>query len=245
MPTSDEKGVKMRRTLVPAMSIIAAGLSVSVAAAQTPTVQPKTQTSTAAQAASNVDVVATYLTDRLKTELNLTPEQIPKVKAIGVKGATELEKLINKYAPDTSAAGDAALVKGMLSTMNTSQRELKTVLTPEQWTQHQANRAQRIALNQTEIMAYTLDLSRQQILDVERINLASAGKMVRALDQPVGAAKRTQTETLNVLQPYIAERDSSLVKVLTQAQWKEMQENRRALREVLAEQANTVATAKP
>ena len=232
----------MRTTLVPAMTIVAASLSASVAAAQTPTVQPKTQTSSVTQAASaNAEVVATYLTDRLKTELNLTPEQIPKVKAIGVKGATQLEAVINKYAADTSKAGDAALVKGMVSTMQSSQRELKTVLTPEQWATHQGNRAQRIALNQTEVMAYTLELSRQQILDVERINIASANKMVRALDQPVGAPKRTQAQTLDVLQPMIAERDSSLVKVLTQAQWKEMHDNRRALRELLLEDV-TVAT---
>ena len=235
----------MRTTLVPAMTIVAASLSASVAAAQTPTVQPKTQTSAVTQASTaNAEVVATYLTDRLKTELNLTPEQIPKVKAIGVKSATELETLINKYAPDTSTAGDAALVKGMLSTMQSSQRELKTVLTPEQWATHQGNRAQRIALNQTEIMAYTLDLSRQQILDVERINLTSANKMVRALDQPVGAPKRTQAQTLDVLEPHIATRDTALVKVLTQAQWKEMQDNRRALRDLLVEEA-TVATSKP
>ena len=123
--------------------------------------------------------------------------------------------------------------------MQSSQRELKTVLTPEQWATHQGNRAQRIALNQTEIMAYTLDLSRQQILDVERINLTSANKMVRALDQPVGAPKRTQAQTLQVLEPMIAQRDTALVKVLTTAQWNEMQDNRRALRDLLVEEARS------
>jgi Spy/CpxP family protein refolding chaperone len=221
------------------MALGATGLltwSAAVVAAQTPTTKPS----------SNVEAVANYLTDRLKTELNLTPEQIPKVKAIGVKGATELEKLIDKYEGDTTAASDRALVRGLVGTMQTSQAELKQVLTPEQWTQHQANRAQRFATNQTEIMAYTLNLSRQQILDVGRINTESSTKLVKALEQPAGAPKRTQEETLAALQPYFQERDAQLEKVLTVPQWKEMQENRRALRDLFVEQAEKdLATAKP
>jgi hypothetical protein len=241
----------MRRTRNPAMTVSAISLltlCAALAAAQTPTVQPKPAVPAAAQAtSSNAQTIATYLTDRLKTELNLTPEQIPKVQAIGVSGATQLEKLIDKYEGDTSAASDAALVKGMVVTMQESQRELKKVLTPTQWTQHQANRAQRMALNQTEVMAYTLGLSRQQILDVERINMTSANQMVRALDQPVGAPKRTKQQTIDVLKPMFAERDSALQKVLTQTQWQDMQENRRALRDLFVEQAATqvATTSKP
>jgi hypothetical protein len=221
------------------MTLGAAGLltwGAAMVAAQAPTTQ----------ASSNAEAVANYLTDRLKTELNLTPEQIPKVKAIGVKGATELEKLIDKYEGDTSAAGDRALVRGLVSTMQNGQAELKKVLTPEQWTQHQANRAQRFATNQTEVMAYTLNLSRQQILDVGRINMESSTKLVKALEQPAGAPKRTQQQMLDALQPYFQERDAQLEKVLTVPQWKEMQESRRALRELFVEQAEKeVATAKP
>ena len=237
----------MRWTRVPAMTLGAAGLltwCAVVVSAQTPTTaKPAAGTG---QATASAQAVADYLTDRLKTELNLTPEQIPKVKAIGVKGATDLEKLIDKYEDDTSAAGDRALVRGLVTTMQGSQQELKKVLTPEQWTQHQANRAQRFATNQTEIMAYTLGLSRQQILDVQRINMESSTKLVRALEQPAGAPKRTQQQTLDALQPYFQERDAQLEKVLTVPQWKEMQENRRALRDLFVEQAEKdVAVAKP
>ena len=236
----------MRRMRVPAMTLSAAGLvtlGAALAAAQTPTKKPAGATQTVS---ANVEAVANYLTDRLKTELNLTPEQIPKVKAIGIKGATELEKLIEKYDGDTTASSDRALVRGLVGTMQTSQAELKKVLTPEQWTQHQANRAQRFATNQTEIMAYTLNLSRQQILDVGRINTESSTKLVKALEQPAGAPKRTQQETLDALQPYFQERDAQLEKVLTVPQWKEMQENRRALRDLFVEQAEKdLATGKP
>ena len=237
----------MRRTLIPAMTIMAAGILVvdaQVAISQTPTVQPKPAKSENAMS-GNVEVVATYLTDRLKTELNLTPEQIPKVQAIATKSATDLEKVLKKYDADTSASSDRALVKGMVTTLQSSQQELRKVLTPAQWTQHQANRAQRIALNQTEIMAYTLDLTRQQILDVERINMESANKLVRALDQPT-ETKRTNEQILTLAKPTLTERDSALAKVLTKSQWQEMQENRRALRDLLIEDAaKQVATAPP
>jgi hypothetical protein len=124
--TSDDTGVTMRSTRIPAMTVRAAGLvtwCAAVAAAQTPSVQPTTPpTAAAAQTASaNAQVVATYLTDRLKTELNLTPEQIPKVQAIATSGAAELEQLVVTHADDTSAAGDAARVKGMVSTLQSSQ----------------------------------------------------------------------------------------------------------------------------
>lgn len=237
----------MRRTLLPAMSILAAGLlvvDVQAAISQTPTVQPKPAKSENAMS-GNVEVVATYLTDRLKNELNLTPEQIPKVQAIATRSAQDLEKVLAKYDGDTSASSDRALVKGMVSTLQTSQQDLKKVLTPAQWTQHQANRAQRIALNQTEIMAYTLDLTRQQILDVERINMESANKLVRALDQPT-EGKRTNEQVMALARPTLAERDSALTKVLTTSQWQEMQENRRALRDLFVQDASKqVASATP
>lgn len=234
----------MRRMHVPAMTLGAAGLATwcaAVAASQTPTPAPAQATT----ASANAQVVATYITDRLKTELNLTPEQIPRVQAIATSGASELEKLVVKHADDTTAAGDAALVRGMVSAMQTSQMELKKVLTPTQWTQHQANRAQRMALNQTEVMAHSLDLSRQQILDVGRINMTSASKMIRALDQPAGAPRRTHEQSLEVLKPLFAQRDTALQKVLTQTQWKELQENRRALRDLFVEQAEKQVATKP
>ena len=237
----------MRTMRFPAMTLGAAGFltwCAAVAAAQTPTTTKPA--GPAPQASSNAQAVANYLTDRLKTELNLTPEQIPKVQAIGLRGATDLEKLVDKYDGDTSAAGDRALVRGLVTTMQNGQTELKKVLTPEQWTQHQANRAQRFATNQTEVMAYTLNLSRQQILDVQRINMESSTKLVQALEQPAGAPKRTQAQTMEALTPYFQERDAQLEKVLTVPQWKEMQENRRALRDLFVEQVEKdVATAKP
>src|SRR6478752_10383400 len=125
-------------------------------------------TSANAQATANAEKVAQYSTDELKSELNLTADQVPKVQKINVATAKSLEQLIHKYDADTSAKAASALTKGLVSVVRTNQTELKKILTPAQWTLHQQHKAERLALSQTEVMASNLDLTRDQILDVQR-----------------------------------------------------------------------------
>jgi len=209
--------------------------------------QARPAASSATPASAGATELAQHVTDRLKEELTLTAEQVPKVQAINIKGANALEALLKKYAADTSAASDKALVRGLLSAVQQYHAEIKTVLTPAQWATHQQHRAQRMALNQTELMAYTLDLSRSQILDVERINMESMNKLVRALEQPAGAPARTRAQKIEVARPVVEDRDAALKQILTVDQWKVMQENRRALRDLIMEQAagQTMAAAPP
>ena len=124
-----------------AMTLVAAALA---AVSTTATAQ--------ATAASNAEKVAQYTTDQLKSELNLTADQVPKVQKINVATAKSLQALIDKYDADTSAQAASALTKGLVAAVRTNQTELKKVLTPAQWTQHQGNKAQRLALSQTEVM---------------------------------------------------------------------------------------------
>src|SRR5687768_1084088 len=144
-------GGVMRTMRIPAMMLATAAqlawATTSVAAQAT----PATGTSTA-------DQIAQYTTSKLTTELNLTPDQVPKVQKVNVASAKELEKLVAKYEKDTSIAGDAALVKGYAGLVRANQAELKKILTPAQWTMHQQNKAERLARTQTEFMAYDLDL---------------------------------------------------------------------------------------
>jgi uncharacterized protein YjiS (DUF1127 family) len=216
----------MRTMCIPAMAIGAAALLTWSA---TPAAGQDTTAMSAQQAAQ-------YVTDRLQSELDLTAAQVPKVQALNVTSAIAMKKLLDKYEADTTAAGDAAFVQGVVATVRSNQAELKKVLTPAQWTLHQQHRAERMALNQTEIMVSDLGLTRDQIPEVERINLAGANKLVRALDQPGGAAKRTRQQLLEAAKPAVEERDAELEQVLTVAQWKEMQQNRRALRDLFMQQ---------
>ena len=196
-----------------------------------------------ATAASNAEKVAEYSTEQLKSELNLTAEQVPKVQKINVATAKSLQQLIHKYDADTSAQAASALTKGLVAAVRTNQTELKKVLTPAQWTLHQGNKAQRLAMTQTEAMASELNLSREQILDVQRINMDGANKLVAALDKPMSSGKPTHTALLEAAKPTIDARDAELQKVLTVEQWKKMQTTRRAFRSLLVDQASSPAPA--
>ena len=210
-----------------AMTLVAAALA---AVSTTATAQ--------ATAASNAEKLAQYTTDQLKSELNLTADQVPKVQKINVATAKSLQQLIDKYDADTSAKAASALTKGLVAAVRTNQTELKKVFTPAQWTQHQGNKAQRLALSQTEVMASNLDLSREQILDVQRINMDGASKLVAALDKPMASGKPTHTALLEAAKPAIDARDAELQKVLTVEQWKHMQTTRKAFRSLLVDQAS-------
>jgi len=209
-----------------AMTLVAALVAVSTSA----TAQ--------ATAASNAEKVAQYTTDQLKSELNLTDAQVPKVQKINVATAKSLQQLIDKYDADTSAQAASALTKGLVAAVRTNQTELKKVLTPAQWAQHQGNKAQRLAMSQTEVMASNLDLSREQILDVQRINMDGATKLVAALDKPMAGGKPTHTALLEAAKPVVDARDAELQKVLTVEQWKKMATTRGAFRSLLVDQAS-------
>jgi hypothetical protein len=216
-----------------AITVVAALAAVSSATAQAPSQTAST---------SNVELVAQYATDQLKSELNLTADQVPKVQKINVATAGEIKKLMDKYGPDTSMAADLALARGTVAAVRSNQTQLKTVLTPAQWTLHQQHKAERLAQSQTELMTYELGLSRSQILDVQRINQDGANKLVAALDKPLAGGKPTHQALVEAARPAIASRDSALEKVLTVEQFKKAQSNRRALQELFVSQASASPT---
>ena len=216
-----------------AMTVVAAVAAVSSLAAQAPT---------QAASKSNVELVAQYATDQLKSELNLTADQVPKIQKINEATAGEMKKLMDKYGADTSMASDQALAKGFIASIRSNQTQLKKILTPAQWTLHQQHKAERLAQSQTELMTYDLGLSRSQILDVQRINQDGANKLVAALDKPLAGGKPTHQALLDAARPAIAARDSALEKVLTVDQFKKVQGNRRALQELFVNQASASPT---
>jgi hypothetical protein len=194
---------------------------------------------------STAVMYAKSLTERLKSELSLTPQQETKVQEINVASASEVEQLLQKYSGDTTAAGDAALVKGVLRARQSNQEALKKVLTPVQWNEHQRNKAQRLASTQTELMAYDLGLTTEQLLEVQRINLDGANQLYKAIDKLPATPKPTRQQLREAAKPVFEARDAELQRILTAAQWTKLQENRRALRDILVEQAETtVAVAK-
>ena len=214
-------------------------------AATTMAVALAVSTSAIAQSkqASNVELVAQYSTEKLTSELNLTPEQVPKVQKVNVASAQQMKKLLDKYGADTSMAASQALAKGMVAAIRSNQTELKKILTPSQWTLHQQHKAERLAMSQTELMASELNLSRQQILDVTRINLESANKLIAALDKPLASGgKPTHQALMTAGRPVVAARDSALEKVLTVDQFKKVLAKRQALQALFVDQASASPT---
>jgi hypothetical protein len=189
-----------------------------------------------------VELVAQYATDKLKSELELTSDQIPKVQKINAATAQAMKNLYDKYGADTSLASDRALAKGMIAEIRSNQTQLKNVLTPAQWTLHQQHKAERLAQAQTELMTYDLGLSRSQMLDVQQINQDGANKLVAALDKPLAGGKATHQALIDAARPAIASRDSALEKVLTVDQFKKVQANRRAFQELFVSQASSSPT---
>jgi hypothetical protein len=194
---------------------------------------------------SNVVKVAQYSTDKLTSELNLTANQVPKVQKVNVATAEAMKKLLDKYGADTSLAAGKALVRGTVTELRANQTELKKILTPAQWTLHQQHKAERLAMSQTEIMASDLNLTRQQILDVSRINLESANKLVTALDKPMGTTKPTNEALLAAAKPVIDARDEQLHKILTVDQFEKVMLKRLVLHDVLLAEATSRATPAP
>ena len=194
---------------------------------------------TAAVAQSNTELVAQYATDKLKSDLTLTADQVAKVQKVNLVGAQELKALLDKYDADTSIAADRALARGILDARRRQQLELKKILTPSQWTLHQQHKAEQLALSQTEIMAQDLRLSKSQILEVARINQDGANKLVRAIEKPMSETKPVPGALLAAAKPVIDARDLQLEKVLTVDQFKKMQANRRALMELFVNEAGS------
>jgi hypothetical protein len=221
---------------IAAITLVAA----AVAAVSTSATAQATPKATAqGTGTSSVEKVAQYSTDQLKSELNLTADQIPKVQKVNVATSKQLQQLLDKYDADTSAKAATALTRGLVSAVRTNQTELKKILTPAQWTLHQQHKSERLALAQTEVMASNLDLTRDQILDVQRINMDGANKLVAALDKPLSGAKPTHQALLEAAKPAVDARDAELQKVLTVEQWKKMQVTRGAFRSLLVDQAST------
>jgi hypothetical protein len=100
-------------------------------------------------------------------------------------------------------------------------------------------------MSQTEIMASDLNLTRQQILDVSRINLESANKLVAALDKPMGTTKPTNEALLAAAKPVIDARDEQLHKILTVDQFEKVMLKRLVLHDVLLTEATSRATPAP
>jgi hypothetical protein len=177
--------------------------------------------------------VANLQTARMEKELNLTADQASKVAQINLAEARNFQRLFNKYK---AGANRQEMIREALAVNRSREAQLQKVLTPQQWQTRQANRAERAARMTTRLMTLQLDLTDQQIPEVEQINMTAArniqSEMAKARG-PQGAPTREKLRTVVDIRSAMEERDQSLQKVLTPEQWRTYEQRREEIREIM------------
>jgi hypothetical protein len=177
--------------------------------------------------------VANLQTARMEKELNLTADQASKVAQINLAEARNFQRLFNKYK---AGANRQEMIREALAVNRSREAQLQKVLTPQQWQTRQANRAERAARMMTKLMTLQLDLTDQQIPEVEQINMTAARNIQSEMAKarvPQGAPPREKLQTVVDIRSAMEERDQSLQKVLTPEQWRTYEQRREEIREIM------------
>jgi hypothetical protein len=179
--------------------------------------------------------VANRQTDRMKTELNLNAEQAQKVSEINLTEARKFHEMFVKYRGGADKKG---MIKDALEINRSREAQLQKVLTPQQWQRRQANKSERAARMMTRMMTLQLDLTDQQIPQVEQINLEAARVIIGELGSAAalrGKPAREKLRTIADIRSTMEDRDQSLQKVLTPEQWRTYEQDREEMKEILRE----------
>ena len=177
--------------------------------------------------------VANRQTARMETELNLTADQVKKVAQINLAEARNFHQLFTKYK---GGANRQEMINEALAINRSRETQLQKVLTPQQWQMRQANRAERAARMMTRMMTLHLNLTDQQIPEVEQINLTAARNIQSELGRAgglQGKPPREKLQTVADIKSAMEERDQSLQKILTPEQWGIYEQRREEMREIM------------
>jgi hypothetical protein len=210
--------------LIPAIlpTILLAGLLIAAAPAQ-------------AMGQEIAEKVANRQTDRMKTELNLNADQAQKVSEINLTEARKFHEMFVKYRGSADKKG---MIKAALEINRSRESQLQKVLTPQQWQTRQANRSERAARMMTRMITLQLNLTDEQIPQVEQINLEAARVILGGLGGPAalqGRPAREKLRTVADIRSTMEDRDQSLQKVLTPEQWRTYEQDREEMREIMRE----------
>jgi len=182
-----------------------------------------------------VEKTANRQTDKMKTELNLTPDQAQKVSQINMNEARGFQRAFGKYKGSADKRG---MIKEVLAVNKTREMQLRKVLTPQQWQMRQTNKPERVARMMTRMMTLQLNLTDQQVPEVEQINLTAAREMqseVGSAGNLRGKPLRERLRTVGDIKSAMEERDRSLQKVLTPEQWAIYHESHEEMKGIMRE----------
>ncbi len=198
--------------------------------------------------------LAANLTDRMKSDLKLSGDQVGRVEAINLEALRKMQALVGQRA---AAAGSASTAGAAGSADNAGvagsggdqratgqalgaifkEREtaLRGVLTPNQLQTLQQQRAKWTAALETQAMTMELGLSDEQARKVEAINQKSTKAMQSILSGPPPTLPRQKMARGRQLRAAADERDTALKSVLTAEQWKTFEAKRDERREMFKE----------
>lgn len=178
-----------------------------------------------------VEKMANKQTARMKTELNLTPDQVQKVSQINMTEVRGFQQAFGKGSADKQG-----MIQEALAVNKTREMELQQVLTPQQWQMLQAKKPERTARMLTRMMTFQLNLTDQQIPQVEQINLTAVRGMqseMASAGNLQGKPMRDKLRAVRDVKSALEERDQSLRRVLTPAQWGTYQESEQEMKEMM------------
>jgi hypothetical protein len=128
------------------------------------------------------------------------------------------------------------MIREALAINRSREAQLQKVLTPQQWQTRQANRSERAARMMTRLMTLQLNLTDQQIPEVEQINMTAARNIQSELGRAGGQQGNIPREKLRTvvdIRSAMEERDQGLQKILTPEQWGIYEQRREEMREIM------------
>jgi hypothetical protein len=187
-----------------------------------------------------VEATAARLTERMKSNLGLSVDQVPKVQAVNLSLTGALQKLL--AVPRNGAPGeDQVFSRNALIAINNRETQIKQILTQPQWEKHNSDSVARLAEIETAIMSIQLKLTDKQLPQVDRANFEACRK-IQAVVSNTGkiesATRRERFKADKGFESINAEHDRTLEKILSPDQWKIYLERRGAIRELVKKQVD-------
>lgn len=189
-----------------------------------------------------VDVITlgNHITERLARELSLSPSQQDEVARSSKIMVNQVVSLLEQNK--STGKLDTAMARQIFSDY---EKELKESFTNTQARLYRTHTAQRRAEIETRLMALELDLTEKQLLQLEKINQKSAGKMVTEVSDSDWINMSIQeTKDAGSVEKTLSKKEKKIKNVLTPAQWAILEQNRH-LNQKIIEQRLAVLSHQP
>jgi Spy/CpxP family protein refolding chaperone len=182
-----------------------------------------------------VQKLASRQTAKMKTDLNLTADQVQQVSQIN---ASEIQSMLPLFSQYKASGDKQGFVKGALAISKARDARLQQVLSAPQWQAYESKKPERTSELMTQMMALQLNLTDPQISQVEQINLTFAQDLQGEMGSgwnPQGKSLRDKLRMVKDVRTAQQERDQSLRSVLTPEQFGTYQSHEEEMQAIMKE----------